>query len=319
MRGPSIDWGRMFTNRRKVIAFVIIAIVILSGAAIAIIVLPSVSARSHQILEAGDYLEYSVSGFSNNTTFTSSDNITISGASESGVSYQLIGQGYPLAAGTIPDFGHDFNPYDCNPPGIDSWFGNEMLSTAFGTKCVRTMLSYHNDEVILADIGIDSFIVYRWTVSSFSGAYRYAYELTSTNNSRISTVDAQMEEANIEALNTPSSTPGTIYVSGLSPPASTYSVCSGSVKVAEGEQFHYVLYGSNITMYVFNITDFRNIEETGQFHYNVTLSRLPGNPGETNVTVSPGIYWFIEIYRGSDTSVDFNGEQVGGYLIPYFD
>ena len=52
-------------------------------------------------------------------------------------------------------------------------------------------------------------------------------------------------------------------------------------------------------MLVLNITNFQAIEDTGRFDYNMASSRLPGNPGETNVTVDPGIYWFFVSYHGS--------------------
>ena len=71
-------------------------------------------------------------------------------------------------------------------------------------------------------------------------------------------------------------------------------------------------------MLVLNITNFQAIEDTGRFDYNMASSRLPGNPGETNVTVDPGIYWFFVSYHGSATGVDLRGEQVGGYMIQYF-
>jgi hypothetical protein len=73
-----------------------------------------------------------------------------------------------------------------------------------------------------------------------------------------------------------------------------------------------------MTMYVFNLTDFKYMETTGQFQCINSLSRLPADPGETNLTVDPGIYWFIAFCKMSNQTINYGGEKVNGYFIAYF-
>ena len=56
---------------------VIMVIIIVASLILAPFVIPILTNQNHQILKGGDYLEYKVSGFSNNTNFTSSYNITV--------------------------------------------------------------------------------------------------------------------------------------------------------------------------------------------------------------------------------------------------
>jgi len=87
----------------------IIAVIIAFSLILVTVVLPDLSNENHQILKEGDFLEYKATGFSNNTNFTSNINITISGADESGIQgYLETSTGYPISAGDIPDYGHNF-------------------------------------------------------------------------------------------------------------------------------------------------------------------------------------------------------------------
>lgn len=273
----------------------------------------------HQILEADDFLEYSISGVSDNIAFTATANITIFHAEETGLNCFLIMRG-PNPAGEVPEFGHDFLPYAGGSFQYGSSIGTEQISTPFGPKCVKVLCNYEHgtDEVVLMDVGVDSYLVYRWTVSSASGAYRYTIELAGTNNSRISSADAVMRSINVEGLDVPLSEPGLSVNMGNYSPGQGGTTIFGSVEVGQGQQLHYVAVGRNTTVYVFTLADLKSIDATGEFRYNATLSRLSGNPGETNVTAEPGTYWLVAFYRGSVEKVEYNGEQVGGYFVAYF-
>jgi len=239
-------------------------------------------------------------------------NYTINEADNSGIGYQETAPGYYISVAGIPNYGHDFHPYVGSLPNYGEVIGNEKISTPFGTKCVKMLYENNEDEIVLADVGLDSYLTYRWTVSSVSGAYHYTYELNSTNNTLIANADTVMQNANIQVVNAPSTTagmPGVFDGGGYT---------SGSIRVGQGQQFHYILKGYNMTMYVFNLTDFKDMETTGQFQCINSLSRLPGDPGETNITVEPGIYWFIAFCKMSNQTIDYDGEQVSGYFIPYF-
>jgi hypothetical protein len=280
-------------------------------------VLPAHSNKGHQILRAGDSLNYSITGSSNNTAFTSNYNFTIGEAEESGISYQsrLI---IPPEVAVIPTVGHDFVPYwAMDRLNNQNCIGTEKIETSFGLKSVKEFFYFDNGEAILYDIGLDSLIVYRWIVSSASGEYNYIFELAETNNTKISSVDTVMQPVDIKGLNAPSLAQGTMDVFRLMERAWGY----GSVEVGKGQQLHYIAAG-NITVYVFTIADLRSIEMTGQFRFNASLSRLAGDPGETNVTVEPGTYWYVMNYQGAETTIPsppyVDAEDVGGYFLPWW-
>ena len=174
------------------------------------------------------------------------------------------------------------------------------------------------NEAAIIDIGVDSHIIYRWTVANAAGTYHYTSALKATNCTAVTSVDRTARPVNLHPISTPSSVPGTTCLFGASPPGTSNAICSGWVEVGAGQQLHYIV-GGNLTMHVFSRSDLLAIDATGEFRNNATLSRMLGDPGETNVTVEPGTYWYIAIYRGSAGTVDLNGNEVGGYLIPYFD
>ncbi len=197
-------------KKRKKMLLAIIAIIVAGILMVAALltISPSLiptSDQNHQILKAGDYLDYQISGSVDNDTFGSGTNITIMAADESGISF--ASSGFSLA--NIPDFGHDFKVYAGSSPYIGELIGNEKISTAFGMKAVKIYYEFDvkRNEVVLADVGMDSLITYRWTVSSASKTYQYSYELTTTNNTQISGVDKVLEPISITVLNTVSPTP----------------------------------------------------------------------------------------------------------------
>lgn len=316
------------TKERRRRTYLVIGAVVVGAVLLTTIGWPGGFVFNHQILEAGDYLEYDGFGSLNGTSFTSSNNFSIDAASESGISFMMIGHNPPVPTGALPEYGHDFRPYT-GGPDYGEPIGTKEISTPFGTKCVKMMYRYYsgNDETIVYDMGLDSHLVYKWTVTSASGVYNYTIELSATNNTRISSADTVMRPLEIQVLNTPSSKPGTSYTFGSYPPGTGSAFCSGSVEIGQGEQFHYIIGGTNTTMYVFSFSDLETMETTGSFSYTSSLSRQPGDPGETNVTAEPGIYWFVVLYPGSDTNVTFHGSdpatyyeeyECGGYFIPYF-
>ena len=82
-----------------------------------------------------------------------------------------------MSAGDIPKYGHDFRAYGLTL-NYDGLIGYEKVWTSFGEKNVKIILvDYYSghengkDEIVVADVGVDSHITYRWTVSSSSGAY----------------------------------------------------------------------------------------------------------------------------------------------------
>lgn len=136
---------------------------------------------------------------------------------------------------------------------------------------MKMLLGYYSgqdngkDEIVVADVGVDSYITYRRTVSSSSDAYHYTIELASSNNTRIAGADNVMHSDKIDVLTMPAPQVCVTNIFGLYPAGMGGDICSGAVDVGRGQQFHYVLAGSNIMMLVLNITNFQAIEDTGHF------------------------------------------------------
>ena len=302
--------------------FVLIAVVVIASILViaALMTLAPTSSSSqpdlnHLTLRVGNYLNYRISGSIGNDTFGSYDNITVMQVNGSALGFGSEG----FSLGTIQNFGHDFQVYLGSQSISGNLIGNEKINTSFGLKSVEIFYKYdlNENEILLADIGQGSNLTYRWTVSSASGTYQYAYELVATNNTQISTADKVMVPASPVVLNTVSPGPCPHDGFGLFPPGTGFfEAYQGSLIVEPGQQFHYILAGENMTMYVFNLTDFMNTEGSGHLQYYQSLSRLPGNPGETNVNADPGIYWYIVIYRGSTHAII--GGIEGGSLTPYW-
>lgn len=303
-------------RRRKRTALTILAVAIAATLTATLLVAPPTPTPGHQILKAGDSLRYSVSGSFNNTSFSYTDglSITISDATELGLSRLSVGHGY----GLIPHMGHDFEPY-LGTPNERDLVGTEQTSTPFGDKYVKMLGGFDtsNYEVVVVYIGIDSHLVYRWTVSSISKDYHYTYELAETNNARVSSVDTTMRTVSVKDLSTPAPKQCSFHSFGNFTPGSGSAYCYGSVQAGQGQQIHYAL-GGNVSMYVLDINNLKDISANGYFRFREDLSRLAGNPGDTNVTVEPGIYRFLVVCKGSDQTVEFHGEQVSGYFIAYF-
>ena len=192
------------TKERRRRTYLIIGAVVVGAVLLTTIGWPSGSTINRQILKAGDYLEYEGFGSLNGTPFTSSDNFSIDAASESGISFMMIGYDPSVSADALPEYGHDFQPYTSGPDYGEP-IGTKKISTPFGTKCVKMMHRYDagNDEAIVYDMGLDSYLVYRWAVTSASGVYNYIIELTATNNTRISSADTVMRPLDLQALNMP--------------------------------------------------------------------------------------------------------------------
>lgn len=314
VKGP--DGPESKKKRRRWSNVAIIAVGIAGMLITIALIVPAALSPNHQILQAGDFLQYDFSGSYNNSSFSSRQgtNITVTDASESGVSYFATGEGHYL----ISDLGHDFKFFYGAPSG-GQIIGTEQISTPFGVKCVTTVYWFYsgNDEVILIEVGVDSYLVYRWTVSSMTGLYHYTYQLTATNNTMIHSADRTMRTANIEVLNTPAPKACTSHSFGYVQPGMGSGYVYGSVRIAQGQQLHYII-GGNATMYVMDLNDLRNIETNGQFQFREDLSRMAGDPGETNVSVDPGIYWFLVVCKGSDEAIDYFGYPTSAYFVPYF-
>ncbi|GEM_PF-3498022 len=313
------QWEEMSSKERRKRTLLPIIAVMVAAALIVLVLECSPVSHERQVLRTGDRLEYEISGFSNNTAFTSGWNITIGGTTDKSVGFHLMGDGHPLSAGYIPEFGGDFRPHIASVPGGAGMVGCEKISTPFGDKFAYMLYSFdasRNEAAIIA-IGVDSHIVYRWTVANAAGLYHYVSVLKATNCTAVPSMDNVARPVGARPLQSPSSVPGTTYTFGASSPGTSNAICSGWVEVGAGQQFHYIT-GGNLTMHVFSRSDLLAIDATGEFHHNAALSRIPGDPGETNMTVEPGVYWFIAVYWGSDHTVQYNGDEVGGYLMLYF-
>lgn len=318
--GARSELDEVSSKGRRKRTFLPIFAVVVAVALIALVFESSPFPHERQVLRDGDHLEYEISGLSNNTAFTSGCNITISGSSSTGFGFHLLGDGYPLSAGHIPGFGDDFRPHIAGSPGAAELVGCEKISTPFGDKWIYMLYRFYapRNEAAIIDIGVDSHIVYRWTVANAAGSYHYTSVLKATNCTAVPSVDRTARPVSVHPLSTPSSVPGTTGLFEASPPGTSNAICSGSVEVGAGQQIHYII-GGNVTMHVFSRSDLLAMDTKGEFHHSYALSRMPGNPGETNATVEPGVYWFIAIYRGSEDTVELNGNEVGGYLILYFE
>lgn len=314
--GPVGPGSKKKWMRWSVVAIISVGIVGVLIASLFIITAIANPNQNHQILQAGDFLHYDFSGSYNNSSFTSymGTNVTVDSASESRVSYDLMSDGYTQ----IPKFGHDFKIF-YGAPSSSQIIGTEQIATPFGPKCVTTVcwIHYDIDEVILIDVGVDSYLVYRWTVSSMTGLYHYTYELTATNNTMIHSADKTMRSVNVEAPLMPTHKAGSYSFGYFQPGTGYYDCLYGSVQVSQGQHLHYII-GGNATVYVMDLNDLKSIAANGQFQYREGLSRLAGNPGETNVTVEPGIYWFVVKCKGAEEAVEYDGQMWSAYFVFYF-
>jgi hypothetical protein len=241
----------------------------------------------------GDALHYDISGYANGTALHGTVDFTITSSTDSVLDYSMT---------VSTNFGWP-NYLDFRPGLSDGSFGslliaNEEISTSFGTKCVKLMGRYDTSTLILTDVGLDSFLVYRLT--AIRPGFSCAIQLTETNITGISQSDTRMQSILVEGRSTVSENPQSEGFPGGGGGIWMY----GSIEVQEGQRIRYNMSGQPAKIYVFTLSDFYDMENDGEFSCNATLS-LVNVTGEVDVLTDKGTYWFVFDYMFGETEATF--------------
>lgn len=249
--------------------------------------LKSLHNEGDQGLKESYYLRYSMTGLSNDTPFSDEIEYNVHGSKDSGI-------GYWWDVASVRGEWKDFQLFWNSDYYTGMWVCNEVISTILGEKCVRTIYHYdpNNEEITIMNAGVDSSIVYRETVVNTSNSYRYTINLTATNSEGLASADEVMRPANISQAVPIKNTPN-VFI----PQSEEIVLGSGSVQAEEGQHFRYNVTGYNTSVFVFSAADFRSIENNGWFTCSTTLSHRAGDPGEVDVPVAAGVYWFYIDHR----------------------
>lgn len=206
------------------VAILVVVVIVLAIFAIHGLIQSSEGRQGQQVLQSEDNFLYNISGYNDGKAITPSaynatihDLRPIQGVRASFGTTTNVTVGYSAgwniaavdthSAGqdtiTQPNLGHDFHPLWDGPHSsmLTVWspdgnikvlkIDNEIISTDFGEKAVNvlTINDMNYNESMKVYVGQDTSLIYRWSVSSFSGAYQYTYELTYSSNPMLSSAD----------------------------------------------------------------------------------------------------------------------------------
>jgi hypothetical protein len=250
--------------------------------------------------QSDEYVNYSITGeFADNSPINGSFHIVpYNGYSHSG--WNCV----------TPEFNQSLlGPYD----GLDvepillkeyenhyCFIGNEKISTLFGEKAVRTMIGPCGNSTVIINAGLQSSLVYRMIV--VNPAYHYTIFMNQTDIPGILESDERYWEKDAETLNF---VRADAAGNGVAP--GEWMSTWGLLEVGANQSLRYLIEGMNGTMYIFSLSDVHEIEVSGMFHYNSTLSMVRAN-GTVDVPVMKGIYYFFFFVDGAK---DIMGEEHG--------
>jgi hypothetical protein len=293
---PVSDRWRRPSSPRKLLALVLVALVL----ALSLLAFFGPDLRPLP-LSSGSQLDYSMTGSFNNTSvnkpMTGALNVSIDLFTKKDYSFGAIGT-YSYGVNRTLDI--DSPPpffWKVDPPG--DLVGYDRIHTIFGDKKVAIWMSFDWGRFVFYDVGVESSVVYRMVVSD--PEYHYCYVLERANNTNLDGYDEKGGSSEFHSLNHPSEEPSgfTVGSENGSEMYLGYSYCLGSLEIANGDRIRYEILGNMSSAFIFDLDSIKMMHETGTYRYNSTLSRETGNPGETNVQVGPGTYWFLFEFRSN--------------------
>jgi hypothetical protein len=277
-------------------AMAMVTILIVASMVLAAVLLPTSQTPVHVSVVAGNYFRYGLTGSSNATTFDDSMNFTVRQAD--GNVFEWMGSAGPYHGQVSTG---DFGPFSTSNAHPWEWAGNEMISTPFGDKCVKVLWYYDivKDQLFVLNEGIDSSFPYREVMTNATSSDHYSVALSGSNNSDLAHADAFMRSADIKGNAQLTERQGIPQMWGGFSDNSGVSLW-GSIEAKEGQHFFYNASGNKTMVWVFKLSDFQNVEKTGTFSYNVSLSKPAGDFRVVNATVETGTYWFFAALRGQE-------------------
>lgn len=174
------------------------------------------------------------------------------------------------------------------------FIANEKISTPFGEKAVRTIIGPCGNSTVIINAGLQSSLVYRIIV--VNEAYHYKIFMNETDSPGIWDCDGMYWEKHAEALNVVKADAMGI---GVAPQSGMKTW--GLIEVGPAQSLKYRIEGMNGTMYLLSMSDVHEIENSGMFHYNPTLSMILAN-GTVDVPTVEGLYYFFFFIERSEES-----------------
>ncbi len=281
--------GRYRNNRNAILVVIAVVIVVV----LSCVTLLGFQPRNGPVFDNGDYLIYNISGFENSTPVNGVMNISIGGG--------ITVSSYNAVTNIV-----ETGKYLWSDDGSAYRAGNHRLSTQWGEKTVATYFSYRSsfDKVncmILTEVGIDSTTIYR--VTYFSPNMTVSQELMETNSSGIQSADLRLIDMVGSGVSKVTET-ATIYGAMENSSMSMW----GSIYVSQGEHLRYNTTFNEGFIYFFSQDDLVKISNTQHLHYQINVSQDSIQPGEVDLAMPSGTYWYCISITNSN----------GGGIRPYW-
>jgi hypothetical protein len=266
-------------------------------------------------LKEGSTLHYTISGSVDNATMNAQLDGTMDFRfgefSRYGYSYEGSGEGYYHGVqmmSIVPIYTNGLLPQGMI---VDY----REVDTSLGSKAVASYLMPYDDHLVLAEVGVESSILYHMVVSCPD--YHYSVSLIEANNTSLQIFDEPLKLKKVVTLNHPKPEPNVWQCSGGDDGGDYegYAFAFGSVEIRDGQNLKYCLRGNRTAALFFSEDDIRTLEVTGLFFFNTTISRMSGDPGCYDSPVPPGIYWYIISMRASGWAEEYWGIQTASHEV----
>jgi hypothetical protein len=217
-------------------------------------------------------------------------NISISNSSSSGLSYRSDAL-WNNSRDPFGSFSFQF------APGVGQWVKECKIQTAIGDKFVRTYIDYRvlhewnysqwQNVIVLTSVGAESGLVYQMLVC----CPEYLYEINMSNSSSAGLVGLDQNGSTMESV-------GSARVLNENPSSIIYGIESsgtslGSLEVMDGERLRYEVTGSNVTFYLFSMSNIDSMLGGGQFEFDQLHSMQRGLHGVFDHEIQAGTYWYV--------------------------
>ena len=241
------------------------------------------------VVRMGDEFDYSVSGNINGTLVEGAMNLS-----------ELGGLSILGATSGVPTFVRSTSPL-WNEESYSAWVCDHSISTIWGNKTVSVYLNYYQDTngnqcMVLTDVGIDSRLIYR--SDYFTPEMMVICSLSGTNNTDIPTADVRSNEAASIGIGSPSEVPTSYGITNGSG-FSTY----GSLRIDPGQHLKYDLTGTGGWVLIFSTKDLVDMDNDHLMHYRQNASLIKNQPGQIDIEMEGGTYWFYAAVENSPEDV----------------
>lgn len=263
----------------------IASIIIISG----FMLLGTTKDEARLVVRMGDEFDYSVSGNNNGTIVEGTMNLSELGG------FSILG-----ATSGVTAFARTTGLI-WNEDSFSEWVCDHSITTIWGNKTVSMYLHHYQEDngnqcMVLTDVGIDSQLIYR--SDYFTPEILVTCSLSGTNNTDVPTADERPSEAASTGVGSPSEIPTRYQITNGSG-FSTY----GSLEISSGQQLNYNLTGAGGYVMIFSTKDLVDMDNDGVMHYCQKSSLIGDHPGQIDIALDEGTYWFYAAVENSPEDV----------------